>query len=191
MSEIDSIQEEEREVLSSIYDGDECFKQISPCTFQYKYGESDTLKSFLVEIKWGPRYPEELPEINMELFYNKHIIAPLKEKITNLVESEAEQFIGMSMTYSLFEFLKEKFEELIQTQPEQTVELDVNKLCISEEEPTQGIKKEKKEQLTKAQKRRQWNRLDSKGEKPRGWNWVDLVKHLSQTGSKEETNPVS
>jgi hypothetical protein len=30
------LQEEEREVLSSIYDGDDCFKQISPNTFQYK-----------------------------------------------------------------------------------------------------------------------------------------------------------
>lgn len=52
-------------------------------------------------------------------------------------------------------------------------------------------KKEKKLQLTKAQKRRQWNKTDGKGEKPRGWNWVDIVKHLSQTGSKEETQPMS
>lgn len=29
-------QEEEREVLSSIYDGDLSFKQISPTVFQYK-----------------------------------------------------------------------------------------------------------------------------------------------------------
>lgn len=30
------LQDEEREVLSSIYDGDECFKQIDPNTYQYK-----------------------------------------------------------------------------------------------------------------------------------------------------------
>jgi len=24
------------------------------------------------------------------------------------------------------------------------------------------------------------------GEKPRGWNWVDIVKHLSQTGSTND-----
>lgn len=46
-------------------------------------------------------------------------------------------------------------------------------------------KKTKKEQLTKSQKRRQWNRTDGKGEKPRGWDWVDIVKHLSQTGYKD------
>lgn len=42
----------------------------------------------------------------------------------------------------------------------------------------------KKEQLSKAQKRKQWDRVDGKGEKPRGWDWVDIVKHLSQTGPK-------
>ena len=66
----------------------------------------------------------------------------------------------MSMTYSLFEFLKEKFEEIINEQAENPVELEVDKICISEEqeEPLQAVKKERKEQLTKAQKRRQWNR---------------------------------
>jgi hypothetical protein len=46
--------------------------------------------------------------------------------------------------------------------------------------------KPKKEQLTKSQKRRMWNRggLESE-DRPRGWNWVDVVKHLSQTSSKE------
>ena len=43
----------------------------------------------------------------------------------------------------------------------------------------------KKEHLSKAQKRKQWDRVDGKGDKPRGWDWVDVVKHLSQTGSKQ------
>lgn len=42
------------------------------------------------------------------------------------------------MTYSLFEFVKEKFEELIEQQPDEISErLDVDKLCISEQEPQQ------------------------------------------------------
>lgn len=48
---------------------------------------------------------------------------------------------------------------------------------------TESTKKpEKKEQLTKAQKRRAWDKaeLGRAGEKPRGWDWVDIVKHLSQ-----------
>ena len=42
--------------------------------------------------------------------------------------------------------------------------------------------KERKVTLTKAQKRRQWDKMDGKGEKPRGYDWVDVIKHLSQTG---------
>ena len=45
---------------------------------------------------------------------------------------------------------------------------------------------QKKEQLTKAQKRRQWERSDHEGNRARGHDWVDLIKHLSQCGNKEE-----
>jgi len=33
------LQEEEREALLSIYDGDEAFKQLSPTVYQYKVNE--------------------------------------------------------------------------------------------------------------------------------------------------------
>lgn len=36
MSEIQEMQEEEREALISIYEGDACFKQVNPTTYQYK-----------------------------------------------------------------------------------------------------------------------------------------------------------
>ncbi|KAK9873340.1 hypothetical protein WA026_022145 [Henosepilachna vigintioctopunctata] len=189
------LQDEEREVLLSIYEGDESFKQISPNTFQYKYGENESIKSFLLEIQWTTNYPEELPKISLDAFYNKHIIPSLKEKVIDLVREEGKQFLGMSMTYSLFECVKEKFEEIIQEQPEHEINYSaVEKLVISDnlEEDIQETKRApKKEQFTKAQKRRQWNRLDAKGERQRGWNWVDIVKHLSQTGSKDDKPPTN
>ncbi|XP_065156017.1 RWD domain-containing protein 4 [Atheta coriaria] len=185
------LQEEEREVLNSIYDGDDCYKQIDPTTHQYKYGINDDPKSFVLELKWNDTYPETKPEICMDAFYNKHIIQSLKDKICSLLSEEAEQYLGMSMTYSLFEFIKEKFDELIQEQPEhvvnESVVCDVDKMTIND--PQESKKEQKKEQLTKAQKRRQWDRVDGKGEKPRGWNWVDIVRHLSQTGGKDEIPP--
>ncbi|GJQ76053.1 hypothetical protein Trydic_g18104 [Trypoxylus dichotomus] len=185
-------QEEEREVLSSIYDGDPSFKQVSPTVFQYKYGEHDNHKSFLLEIRWGEKYPEEMPDISMDAFYNKHVAKPLKEKIIKMTQTEAEQYLGMSMTYSLFEFIKEKFDDLIVDQPEGCiVGQDVEKLSICDTQDISVKKGIKKEHLTKAQKRRHWDKMDSKGEKPRGWNWVDIVKHLSQTGSKDDVAPTS
>lgn len=36
MSEIQEMQDEEREALISIYEGDVAFKQVNPATYQYK-----------------------------------------------------------------------------------------------------------------------------------------------------------
>jgi hypothetical protein len=47
-----------------------------------------------------------------------------------------------------------------------------------------GKKKERKEQLTKNQKRKMYEKLNAAGEKPRGYDWVDIIKHLSQTGGQ-------
>lgn len=80
---------------------------------------------------------------------------------------------------------KEKFDELISEQPEQEIIESVEKITITEDKP-EPKKTTKKEHLTKAQKRRQWDRVEARGERPRGWDWVDIVKHLSQTGTKEE-----
>lgn len=91
------------------------------------------------------------------------------------------------MTYSLFECVKEKYDEIIQNQPEELLnEINDTLEKTTIKEDVVSKKAPKREQLSKAQKRRQWDRVESKGEKPRGWDWVDIVKHLSQTGPKEE-----
>ncbi|XP_006608377.1 RWD domain-containing protein 4 [Apis laboriosa] len=184
------LQEEEREVLLSIYDGDPAFKQLTPITFQYKYGEDNDMKSFLLEISWGTTYPSERPTINMNTFYNKHIVQEVKDKVVQHLKAEADQWLGSAMTYTLFQSVQEHFTELISAQPDTVVDLNsqINQLKIADEHQKleETTKKPKKEHLTKAQKRRQWNKADGKGEKPRGWDWVDIVKHLSQTGPKQE-----
>lgn len=73
MSETLEQQAEEREALQSIYEGDDAFKEINATTFQYKYGEDMNYRSFLVEIKWGEDYPNVLPTINMDTFYNRNM----------------------------------------------------------------------------------------------------------------------
>ena len=45
--------------------------------------------------------------------------------------------------------------------------------------------KEKKEQLSKNQKRRMFDKFGSTADRPRGWDWVDIIKHLSQTGGQK------
>lgn len=107
--------------------------------------------------------------------------------------------MGMSMTYSLFEYVKEKFDDIINDQLLEVendlvnVNTEIDKLIINEAQDeekqlcTDSTQKPvKKEHLTKAQKRRRWDKMDgSSGERARGWNWVDIVKHLSQTGTNK------
>ncbi|XP_026473903.1 RWD domain-containing protein 4 [Ctenocephalides felis] len=188
MSELE-LQEEEREVLASIYDGDNSFKQVSPTTYQYKYGEIEE-KSFLLEIIWGPNYPTEPPTFNLDTFYNRNILQSIKNSVLELVTEESQQWLGCAMTYTIFEALKEKIHELLEKQSEANDPNEVTEMVqeVKISDSLDDVKKNvvKKSQLTKAQKRRQWERTDGKGEKPRGWDWVDIVKHLSQTGSKDD-----
>ncbi|KAH8409337.1 hypothetical protein KR222_000633 [Zaprionus bogoriensis] len=185
-------QTDEREALQSIYEGDENFKEIDQTTFQYKYGEEDNYKAFLVELKWGENYPDEPPTINMNTFYNRNLLPAVKEEIQTALSTEASQWLGCGMTYTLFECLKDNLEQLTAAQPESApvlaaVDDGVAALKISDVDGDAKRKEPKKEQLTKAQKRRQWDRSDHKGDRARGWDWVDIVKHLSQTGSKEDS----
>ena len=48
--------------------------------------------------------------------------------------------------------------------------------------------KPKKEQLSKQQKRKLYDRMGNMNtqELVRGWDWVDVVKHLSQRGKADE-----
>ncbi|XP_023165439.1 RWD domain-containing protein 4 [Drosophila hydei] len=184
-------QTDEREALQSIYEGDENFKEINLTTFQYKYGEEDSYKSFLVELKWGENYPDEAPTINLNTFYNRNLLPVVKDAIETALNTEATQWLGCGMTYTLFECLKDNLEQLTAAQPESAPAVaaaddGVAALKISDTTADAKQKEPKKEQLTKAQKRRQWERTDHKGEHARGWDWVDIVKHLSQTGSKED-----
>lgn len=187
MSANAELQQEELEVLRSIYQGDDCFKEISPNVFQYKIGEDQSPKSFLLEMSWGENYPSEPPAINLDAFYNKHIVPEVKNHVIQSVLERAQEMLDMAMTFSLFEFAKENCDELLSSQPDilpQSV-ADEKQAQVCYTEATTKVK-EKKEHLTKAQKRKLYNIQDVKGEMPRGWNWVDIVKHLSQTGKSQE-----
>ncbi|XP_067931412.1 RWD domain-containing protein 4-like isoform X2 [Watersipora subatra] len=175
-----------REVLLSIYEGDDDFFDITPTQYQYKIGEDGDNKSAIIEVSWGENYPEELPTIHLDVFYNKHLLQEVKDAIKSALTTEAENLLGCGSTYTLFEYAKENKEDLMQ--------LQTDKVVIEEAKPEQAIAtetvkagKQKKEQLSKNQKRRLYDKFGTQGMmegKQRGWNWVDLIRHLSQTGSK-------
>ncbi|XP_013907425.1 PREDICTED: RWD domain-containing protein 4 isoform X1 [Thamnophis sirtalis] len=170
-------QEMELEALRSIYEGDECFRELSPISFQYRIGESGDPKAFLIEISWPETYPQTAPVISMDAFFNNAISSAIKQSILNKLMEEVEVNLGTSMTYTIFEYAKDNKEIFMENQPVNTVTALNN--CISTGHsdaapPTK--KKEKKEQLSKTQKRKLADKTDHKGELPRGWNWVDVIK---------------
>lgn len=124
-----------------------------------------------------------------ELFFRSET---MKAKIVDILKAEGENWIGCGMTYTLFECVKEQLEDLANE-----IEQEIKNASVV----TEGVKSiqlgpvikttpseapVKKEQLTKSQKRRMWERTDNKGNKPRGWDWVDIIRHLSQTGHSRD-----
>ncbi|XP_034021146.1 RWD domain-containing protein 4 [Thalassophryne amazonica] len=174
-------QEMELEALRSIYEGDECFKETSPVSFQFRVGQLDDSKAFILDFTWPETYPDTAPHISMDAFFNNRIAPETKQLILSKLEEQVEANLGTAMMYTLFEWAKENQENLMENhQPAVTAVMATPGSEVTE--APLAKKREKKEQLTKAQKRRITNRTDNKGDLPRGWNWVDVIKHLSKTG---------
>ena len=163
------------------------------------------VKTNCSEICWGSEYPAELPDCNLDSFYNKHLLAGVKTAVLAALQEEAEQYLGMGMTYTLFEWMREQLDTLLATQPETLQQIsedladlkvaDFNNVCLHllgsyvdhywsqvkesspEDEGGGKGRGERKEQLTKAQKRAQWKKGGlNESDRERGWNWVDVVK---------------
>uniref|UniRef100_A0A3B5KMD1 RWD domain containing 4 n=1 Tax=Takifugu rubripes TaxID=31033 RepID=A0A3B5KMD1_TAKRU len=178
-------QEMELEALRSIYDGDECFKEISPVSFQFRIGELEDTKAFILDIAWPEMYPEMAPKISLDAFFNNRISAETKHLILSKLEEQVDANMGTAMMYTLFEWAKENQEALMENhKPVVTVA----NISSSNEMLTTRLaaKKDKKEHLTKAQKRRLISKKDNRGELPRGWNWVDVIKQLSKSGGRDD-----
>ncbi|XP_072553673.1 RWD domain-containing protein 4 [Paramormyrops kingsleyae] len=172
-------QEMELEALRSIYEGDDCFKELNPVTFQFRIGDHDDAKAFLLEISWPKTYPETAPHISLDAFFNNRISPETKQVIVSKLEEQVEANLGTAMMYTLYEWAKENQESLMENhRPVAGAMTPVTLTSSSDSSSLNSTikKKEKKEQLTKAQKRKITGRTDNKGELPRGWNWVDVIK---------------
>ncbi|KAM9335263.1 RWD domain-containing protein 4 [Symphorus nematophorus] len=173
-------QEMELEALRSIYEGDECFKEVSPVSFQFRIGDLDDTKAFILDVTWPETYPETAPQISLAAFFNNRISAETKQLILSKLEEQVEANLGTAMMYTLFEWAKENQEALMENHKPVVTAVTLTSNSEVTTATSTAKKKDKKEQLTKAQKRRMISRTDNKGELPRGWNWVDVIKHVSE-----------
>merc|ERR1711868_139389 len=113
---------EEREALEAIFEADEYFTKTSDTKFSYKIIDEENLENsnnnFLIEFEWGENYPEEIPIINLDSFFNVHLTDRTKDTILEKLNEEAENNIGISMIYTLIEYAKENRADLTQGQLE-------------------------------------------------------------------------
>ncbi|XP_033265102.1 RWD domain-containing protein 4 isoform X1 [Orcinus orca] len=157
-------QEMELEALRSIYEGDESFRELSPVSFQYRIGENGDPKAFLIEISWTETYPQTPPIISMNAFFNNTIdvylvhcrSSAVKQSILAKLQEAVEVNLGTAMTYTLFEYAKDSKEQLMENHHPVHSAASISNI-ISVETPNtapSSKKKDKKEQLSKAQKRK-------------------------------------
>ncbi|XP_040458664.1 RWD domain-containing protein 4 isoform X3 [Falco naumanni] len=142
-------------------------------------GESGDPKAFLIEVSWPETYPQTAPVISMDAFFNNTISSAIKQSILDKLMVEVEANLGTAMTYTLFEYAKDNKEVFMENQPVNTVTSVSNSIATGTPDAPASKKKDKKEQLSKTQKRKLADKTDNKGELPRGWNWVDVIKHRS------------
>ncbi|VDL65113.1 unnamed protein product [Nippostrongylus brasiliensis] len=161
----------EMEVLQSIYGADSNFHVLGDNRVQYKFGV-DTSKSFVMEVEWPPGYPNVPPKINMDVFYNSYIADGVRQGIKNKIVEVAKENDGMAVTFTLIDYVSSNFEEL-------TSKWEVQTPSSGDPDEKAEDRHTKEEPLTKAAKRRMWNRNEGTT-KERGSDWVDIVKHLSQ-----------
>ncbi|KAM9836325.1 RWD domain-containing protein 4 [Aulostomus maculatus] len=169
-------QEMELEALRSIYEGDECFKELTPASFQFRIGDLEDSKAFILDVAWPERYPEVAPQISLDAFFNNRISSETKQLILSKLDEQVEANLGTAMMYTLFEWAKENQEALMENHRPVVSAVTLTSSSEVSSTSSSAKKKEKKEQLTKAQKRRIISRTDNKGELPRGWNWIDVIK---------------
>ncbi|TNN17413.1 RWD domain-containing protein isoform 2 [Schistosoma japonicum] len=106
------LREEEAQVLKSIFSEDELTIS-GDYKLEYKVGEHGTISSFVIQIQWPTGYPNVMPYISMDCFYNQHVPQDVKEKIVAELVSVAEDQLGSALTYILVEYIKENHERFV------------------------------------------------------------------------------
>lgn len=107
------LQKEEREVLQSIYEGDDAFKALSETSFSYRFGNAGEPKACLLQVDWPNQYPSTLPTFSLDNFFNNHLSEVNKTTIITQLNEQAEELIDSASTYSVIEWCRDNIEDLI------------------------------------------------------------------------------
>ncbi|GMH45954.1 hypothetical protein BSKO_13918 [Bryopsis sp. KO-2023] len=144
--------------------------------------------SVVLQMKLPDGYPSTIPEFDLSNPSNAAFNASTRDEMVEGLVTEASGQVGEQMVYNLVEWLREKLPEFIQHSRSERVVSSGNQGADEGEESRGGNSKDpKKEKMTKAQKRRHFDRFGAAEDKPRGWNWVEIISHLSKRPQEEGT----
>ncbi|KAK9813852.1 hypothetical protein WJX73_001846 [Symbiochloris irregularis] len=122
-------------------------------------------------------YPESCPTFDLANVNNAGLLAAAKAELIEGLTEQGNQLMGESMLYTLAEWAREHLPSTAPAaasdQPSSSQEPETSQIAPTEQE-------ESLKGLTKAQKRRHFDKFGAAASKPRGWDWVDIISHLSK-----------
>ncbi|CEM07987.1 unnamed protein product [Vitrella brassicaformis CCMP3155] len=185
-----------------------------PVHLQFRIPDPDEPSHFfLLSVTWPEGYPAaEPPSFDLPTSpANSRLDQPTRQKILDFLTAKAADMVGEQMTFALISDLKDEgFEQLSLREiweerslwesreaagnaaaadgPEENGHVDGSRAAGGD--GRDGAEVPDMRHLTKNQKRTMWKHAVG-GEinaRRRGWNWVDIISHLSKTGAPTENS---
>eukprot|EP00246_Nothoceros_aenigmaticus_P009142 TRINITY_DN24471_c0_g2_i2.p1 TRINITY_DN24471_c0_g2~~TRINITY_DN24471_c0_g2_i2.p1 ORF type:complete len:189 (+),score=50.71 TRINITY_DN24471_c0_g2_i2:154-720(+) len=158
--------------------------RIDPAEQEALGADSASIPPLFLEVALLAGYPNALPEFDLSNLNNSKYPESVRKQIVDGLLQQAALQLGESMCYNLVEWLKEKLVEFYSLRriaaPTDDAEGEHSDGTNYVDNTIAGAgKKEAKDKLTKAQKRRYFDRYGATAEKPRGWDWVPILSHVS------------
>ncbi|BDA47915.1 probable RWD domain-containing protein 4 [Coccomyxa sp. Obi] len=181
--------EDEILALESIYDslfsrtdGNHIRAVISPAEEDHST-EHDSASVLYLEATLPPDYPEQCtPNFSLDNLNNSHWSADLKQQILSSLQEQATEQLGTCCLYTVIEWAREQLPGWLERLASSTKQHDTTR---KEHVPVQAEEDDAAEEsqtkfMSKAQKRRHYDRFGATNEKPRGHDWIDIVAHLAR-----------
>ncbi|CAD7700668.1 unnamed protein product [Ostreobium quekettii] len=148
-------------------------------------GEQPQGMSLYLELSFPDGYPAVAPVYDLSNTNNVAFSNSVRSRLLTGLTQQAEELLGEQMVYNLVEWVRDTLPNIVQEEQDS----EVHKTLDPEEraQPSTKPEKERKEKMTKAQKRRYYDKYGAVEEKPRGWNWVDIISHLSKRPMQADT----
>ncbi|EFO23340.1 hypothetical protein LOAG_05147 [Loa loa] len=113
------------EMLQSVFDSDQRFVVISdnkfqthPCRFLLERFTSSGCEISRVDDLQLPSYPKTIPAITLDIFRNQNILHKILDKKLGRLLVEMRRYLRMAVTFTLFEYIRRNFENLLNGQME-------------------------------------------------------------------------